>query len=262
MFPELFQFELPELFYRLFSIRQITIYSYPFCILIATLLGYKYFLYAQKRYISKANLKLNFLLLLLVMAYVGGKAFILLDNWEMYNNRMFSLDFYISGGFVFYGSFIFCIVSILIILYKKNLPIFKYLDLIAIMTAIVHSIGRLGCFLAGCCYGKPTDLLFGVNFPKNGAIAVHPTQLYEASFIILLLILLIRLLKYKNNGTVFIIYIFAYAIWRFMLEYLRGDQRGYVFSNLFSHSQLIALMLIILLSTFLFIRFRNLKFTH
>ncbi|WP_299124054.1 prolipoprotein diacylglyceryl transferase family protein [uncultured Winogradskyella sp.] len=254
MLPELFHFELPELFNSLFSIKQITIYSYPFCILIACIIAYRFFIYAQNKCFGEIRLRLNFLFLLIFMAFIGGKLFLVFDNPMNYMSKVFTLVFYTSSGFVFYGSFISCLISILIVLYKKQLPIFKYLDIIAIVTTILHCIGRLGCFFAGCCYGVPTDSFLGVHFANNHTTKVHPTQLYEALFIGMLLICLLRTFKTKNNGTVFTIYIFSYACWRFMLEYLRGDQRGYVFNDMLSQSQLIALILILLFGTFLFVK--------
>jgi len=262
MYPELLQFDLPQLFNHFFAINQIIIYSYPFCILIGTILAYRYFIYIQRIKIGMAHLKLNLLLILFVMAYLGGKTFLFIDNPTERLPKLLSLDFYISSGFVFYGSFLFCLVSIVYILRKRRLPIFKYLDFIAIVTAIIHSLGRFGCFLAGCCYGKRTSSFLGVYFPKNEALAVHPTQLYEAIFIGILFVFLVKRIKYKNNGSVFNLYIFSYATWRFALEYLRGDERGYIFNNLLSHSQLISLILISSLSIFLILKQKHLKFTH
>ncbi|WP_412561380.1 prolipoprotein diacylglyceryl transferase [Winogradskyella sp. MIT101101] len=262
MYPELFQLNLPEFINSLFSINTITIYSYPFCILIGSIVAYHYFIYAQSKYIGSINLKLNFVLLIIVMAYLGGKTFLVLDDASSYLDKVLSIEFYSSSGFVFYGSFLFCLFTVVLVLKKKKLPVLKYLDLIAIVTAIVHSAGRLGCFLAGCCYGKPTDSIFGVQFPENSIATVHPTQLYESIFIVLLLVLLLKLLKSKNDGTVFTFYVLSYAVWRFLLEYLRGDQRGYVFNGFLSHSQLIALSLIFLSATLLLINSKRLKFTR
>lgn len=248
MFPELFQFNLPDFFYNFFSIKSITIYSYPLCIFLGSVIAYHYFQYAQKKYIGKKHLGIGLLIVMIVMAYIGGKVFLILNNISKNNIENYGANFYTSGGFVFYGSFLFCIISFLIILDKKKLPKYKYLDLIAIVASIVHPIGRLGCFLAGCCYGKTTNSVFGVFFQNNLQNRVYPTQLFESFFISVLLIFLIRLQNSKkNDGIVFVTYVLAYATLRFFLEFLRGDNRGYVFNNLISHSQLIALILIITL---------------
>ena len=90
---------------------------------------------------------------------------------------------------------------------------------------IAHAFGRVGCFFAGCCYGKETDSFLGVKFP-NLPNPVHPTQLYEAAFLFLLFaICFILLMKkdFKHNLTVYLI---AYGIFRFFIEYLRADDRG------------------------------------
>ena len=239
-----------------------TIYSYPLCILLGTILAYRYFILAQIHNFGKAHLKLNFLIALIIAAFAGGKVFLVLDNSVLQFNDILSFDFISSGGFVFYGSFLFCLGLTLIVLVLKKLAILRYLDIIAITATIVHSFGRIGCFLAGCCYGRPTEAIVGVNFPDQNHVLVHPTQLYEASFIGLLFLLLRYVIHHKPAGTTFSTYILGYASWRFILEYFRGDQRGYVFDGLFSHSQLIALVLIISLITTLLLRSNNFKITH
>lgn len=92
--------------------------------------------------------------------------------------------------------------------------------------ALAHGIGRIGCFLAGCCYGKPTDSWIGINFPGIGKVI--PTQLIEAIFLFLLFgIMLFLILKFKFKYG-FLIYVPAYAVFRFVIEFFRGDDRGVI----------------------------------
>ena len=104
----------------------------------------------------------------------------------------------------------------------------KLVDVLSIIPCailVAHAFGRVGCFCAGCCYGKQTDSIWGVQFPKLPH-PVYPTQLYEAIFLFLLFgICLFLLLKYdfKHNLSVYLI---GYGIFRFLIEYLRGDHRG------------------------------------
>jgi phosphatidylglycerol:prolipoprotein diacylglycerol transferase len=125
------------------------------------------------------------------------------------------------------------------------------LDIMAIVTCIVHGFGRLGCFMAGCCYGLPTDSFLGVIFsdPKCAAplhTPIHPTQLYEATFIFLLMTALLVLRQRKIfDGQVFLVYLVAYACGRSVIELFRGDfERGFVIKDIISISQFISLLII------------------
>jgi len=111
--------------------------------------------------------------------------------------------------------------------------------------------GRVGCFMAGCCYGKPTHSALGVTFTNPACQAdplntpLHPTQLYEASYIFLVMLVLLFLRSRKKfYGQLFLVYLMLYATGRFVLEYFRGDLgRGFVIQNYVSHSQFIAILI-------------------
>lgn len=120
---------------------------------------------------------------------------------------------------------------------------------------LAHAFGRVGCFLGGCCYGGVTDSIFGVSFPAgsvaanqypatNGAsLPVFPTQLFEAAFDLLLFIVIIALFK-RIKEHIFEVFAFAYGAFRFVLEFIRGDDRG-ITGILLSPSQLMSMVLII-----------------
>jgi len=128
---------------------------------------------------------------------------------------------------------------------KKSL--YYFMNILIVGVVLAHAFGRLGCFCAGCCYGKSTTSSLGVTFPVGSdAFYVYgpnnnvlPTQLYESIF---LFILFIVLLFIKKNR--FIIYLYSYGIFRFILEFFRGDDRGAVFNPL-SPSQLICIIMVI-----------------
>ena len=99
------------------------------------------------------------------------------------------------------------------------------LSLVPCCITIAHGFGRIGCFFAGCCYGIETDSFLGVKFPHL-ANPVHPTQLYEAAFLFILFgVMLFLLLKFnfRHNMSVYLI---SYGVFRFLLEFIRGDHRG------------------------------------
>lgn len=109
-----------------------------------------------------------------------------------------------------------------------------------VAVAVAHCLGRIGCFLAGCCYGKPTDGIFGIKFPHL-AQAVYPTQLFEAGFLLALFFVLLRFKKFAIY-----IYPIAYGAFRFLIEFIRGDNRGQFFITSLSPSQTQSILMILL----------------
>ena len=132
-------------------------------------------------------------------------------------------------GMTFIGGLIGGVVTFLAVYFiarnKLHGRIIDLLSLAPCCITIAHAFGRLGCFFGGCCYGKPTDSFLGVQFPGH-TTPVHPTQLYEAAFLFIIFgVMLFLLLKFdfKYNMTVYLI---SYGIFRFCIEFLRGDHRG------------------------------------
>lgn len=109
--------------------------------------------------------------------------------------------------------------------------------------SIAHAFGRLGCFFGGCCYGKPTESLLGVRFP-NQLHRVYPTQLFESLFLFLLFGVLFYLTFKRRFYQAFAIYLFSYGVFRFCIEFIRGDERGALFGKL-SPSQTLSLVMIV-----------------
>jgi phosphatidylglycerol:prolipoprotein diacylglycerol transferase len=153
---------------------------------------------------------------------------------------------------VFYGGLILAVIVALWYIRRAGLPLWTTCDVFAPGIALGHVVGRFGCFFAGCCYGKPTTLPWGIVFTDPFAAAnvgtplgvhLHPTQLYEAGAEGLILIgLLLTEKKGKSYpGRTFWLYILLYAVSRFIIEYFRGDERGTV--GIFSTSQFISLVL-------------------
>ena len=99
------------------------------------------------------------------------------------------------------------------------------LSLIPCSILVGHAFGRIGCFCAGCCYGRPTDSFLGVRFPGH-IQDVHPTQLYEAFFLFALFAVCSYLLLKKGFKHNMSVYLVAYGIFRFLIEFVRDDERG------------------------------------
>jgi phosphatidylglycerol:prolipoprotein diacylglycerol transferase len=173
---------------------------------------------------------------MLLAALVGSKVLMLWTepSYAEDPSHLISLDFLRSGG-VFYGGLIGAVVTGYFLVRYYRLPWWKTADAFAPGIALGQAIGRLGCFSAGCCWGKPTTLAWGVRFTPLGHeitgvpidVDLHPTQLYESAATLLIFIFLLRLSGRKRfSGQVILFYAVLYAVARFSIEFLRDDPRG------------------------------------
>jgi phosphatidylglycerol---prolipoprotein diacylglyceryl transferase len=236
----------------LFEVGGITVYTYGFFIALGALAAFSYMAWQSKREFGVTfDQSNNLFILLLVAGVVGGKLFMIFEDPSYYLSNPGKL---LSGsGFVFYGSLLLCIPVMIWFFRRNKIPVLAMLDVMAIVTCMVHGFGRIGCFMAGCCYGHPTDSFWGVTFtdplcharPLNTPL--HPTQLYEAGFILFLLSgLLILKRRKKFDGQIFLIYLIAYACGRALIEMYRGDiARGFVIEDIISNSQFISLLMVV-----------------
>lgn len=157
----------------------------------------------------------------------------------------------IFNGFVIYGAIIGGVGAAFIYCRAKKLSFVKYFDLTAPAIAVAQGIGRIGCLLAGCCYGKETSSKLSIVFPE-GAIApsgvhLYPTQIYSSLgdfAIAAVLFIFYSRKKNRKDGQTAILYVALYSIGRFFMEFLRGDERGDV--GILSTSQFISILLLIL----------------
>lgn len=198
---------------------------------------------------------LDFSTWLIVVALLGAKVLMVLTDWEFFRENpreLFSWATLMAGG-VFYGGFVAATFFALWYTRVHRLPVWKVFDIYAPAIALGQSVGRLGCFAAGCDFGKPTTSSLGVVFTHPFAhevagvplgIPLHPTQIYESLATLLIFgILLWRYRRKTRDGQIFLLYLGLYAVARFFIEFLRGDEdRGFVFNHLLSTSQLIALI--------------------
>lgn len=177
------------------------------------------------------------LCLWMVLGAIVGSKILLLWTEPVYRENplhLISLDFLRSGG-VFYGGLIGAIIVAYIGVRRYGLPWWKTADAGACGIALGQTIGRLGCFSAGCCWGKPTDAWCGVKFTEQGHeitgvpidAHLHPTQLYESGATLLILFFLLWLHRRKRfSGQVFLSYAMLYSVVRFIIEFYRDDPRG------------------------------------
>src|SRR6266542_5138908 len=173
---------------------------------------------------------------LLLSSLVGSKLLMFFTEPEYREHplQLFSLDFLRSGG-VFYGGLLGAIIAGYFLMKRWKLPWWKTADACAPGIALGNALGRQGCFSAGCCWGKPTNLPWGVRFTQLGHevtgvpidAKLHPTQLYESFAMLIVFFFLLWLHKRKKfNGQVILAYALIYAIVRFLIEFVRDDPRG------------------------------------
>ncbi|MEW6725854.1 prolipoprotein diacylglyceryl transferase [Desulforudis sp. 1088] len=131
-----------------------------------------------------------------------------------------------EGGLSFYGALGLCLVVFIWFARRRRLPVYGLGDLLALGVAAGYPFGRIGCFLNGCCYGRPTDLPWAVTFPFDH-IARHPTQLYSAGFGLAIFLTLWFLRKRKPfDGYLMWLYLFLYAAYRFIIDFWRESPPG------------------------------------
>lgn len=252
---------------QLFEFGPLTVYSYGVLMGLGTLLAIVWPVrMAAEEDIPPAKVE-GLALVIVLSAVVGSKLLTALDYPGFYSGDWSQLwEQVLNRGGVFYGGFLFAVVASTLYMWLADLPGWQVADCVAPGLALAQGIARIGCFQAGCCWGTPTQMPFGVTFTSEQAhnitgvplhVRLHPTQLYEASLVLLAIPVLLWLRKHKSvDGQVVLIYVLYYAIVRFFLEFFRGDPRGYYLNDALSTSQLISLV-IIPIAVLLLVRLRR-----
>jgi len=199
----------------------------------------------------------NMGLVVIFAALVGAKLILLFSNFQYYSKNLreiFSLSTLRSPG-IYYGGLLLAVAAATLYIVKKGLPAWTVADLAAPGIALGQAIGRLGCLSAGCCYGKPTSMPWGIVFrnqysyenvgvPLN--VPLHPTQLYDSiGALCLFFFLMWRLPKRHFTGQIILEFLALYSLLRFIVEFFRDDDRGFVLYGLLSTSQFIAILTIL-----------------
>ena len=177
-----------------------------------------------------------------ILGFLAARILFIITEWEGFLQN--PMQYLAGAGFVVYGGIIGGALTIYGFCKIKKIDMLSYLDLMIPSVALAQGFGRIGCFLAGCCYGKETDSCLGVvftnsDFAPNG-VKVLPTQLFMAGGDILLMaVLLWYAAKRPLRGRTSALYLILYSIGRFAIEFLRNDDRGTV--GMLSTSQFIAI---------------------
>lgn len=224
----------------------ITIKSYGVAIAVAFILG----IWLSARRAKKVGLNYSDFVdmgfWVMLAAVVGGRFLYVLFNLRSYLHEPLNIIKIWQGGLVFFGGFLVAVAAAIVFMKRRGIPTWLGGDVIAPQIALGYGITRIGCFLNGCCYGKPTSLPWGIKFPDDcgaGAYSIqmlftgrasypvhlHPTQLYGVlTGFVFFVILLFIWRRRKFDGQVFWSYVGLYSAYRFGVEFLRGDNASLI----------------------------------
>ena len=238
----------------LFEIRGFPVYTYGLLLAAAYLLGLQFALVRARARGLDSNRVMDLGIWIIISALVGAKLLLLVVDYRPFlANPRTIVDLLRSGG-VFYGGLIAAVTVALAYIWRHRMPMWTTTDVFAPGIALGHVVARLGCLLAGCCFGRPTSVPWAISFHDPNAFAtsgtplgvsLHPTQLYEAGAEALILVFLLAFERRGRPfpGRTFWSYMLLYGVSRFIIEFYRGDPRGTVFDAL-STSQFVSVILV------------------
>ena len=243
----------------LLKIGPISIFTYGFFIAVGFLTGIFLATKEAKRQGEDHEKIMDLCFYVLIAAILGSRLFYVATSPEVFLKDPVEILKIWNGGLVFYGGFIAALVTGVIYLKVKNIPVWKTADIMAPSVAIAHFFGRIGCFFAGCCYGKYCDLPWAVTFNHSDSLAptgipLHPTQLYEALGNLAIFLFLFFFRKHKKyDGQLFWLYVLIYGITRSFIETFRADFRGEFLYGVLSISQVVGGLMAVVSLIMLFI---------
>src|SRR3954451_22515825 len=236
----------------LFEIGGVPVYTYGVLLAAAYLSGLPFALMRARARGLNPERVMDLGIWIIISALAGAKLLLLVVEHDTFSSNPAQLLTLLRSGGVFYGGLIAAVAVALWYLRKHHMPMWSVTDVFAPGIALGHVVGRMGCFFAGCCYGKPTSVTWAITFRDPYAAAncgtplnipLHPTQLYEAGAEALILVLLLATESRGKRypGRTFWLYMLLYAISRYVIEMFRDDPRGTV--GMFSTSQFISIVL-------------------
>ncbi len=215
----------------IFEFVRLKIYSYGLMVALAFLLT----TFLARRRVESIGLSKEkfdmFSLWLLVSGIIGARLFYVLLDVKYYMGNPVEIIMLNKGGLAFLGGVFAAFIISILFLKRNKLSVWKVADFIVPYVALGHSIGRMGCYLNGCCYGKPWSGRLGVIFPLDSPAGVSfpyekifPIQIFSSLALLMLFLILSLIYKYRRfDGEVVILYLILYSVARFIIEFFRGD---------------------------------------
>jgi phosphatidylglycerol:prolipoprotein diacylglycerol transferase len=247
---------IPELDLLGHTLGPFTLHTYGVLLAIAFLAG----LFVASRQAKRAGLDsariTDMAVWVLIAGLLGAKLLLVAVDWRYFTTNPGELLMLFKSGGVFYGGLLGGILVAWWYIRRHKLPGWQVADVLAPGVVLGQAVGRLGCFAAGCCWGKPATVPWAVTFTDVYAARavgtpldtpLHPTQIYESIAAFLIFAVLLWMAPRKRfHGQVVLAYVTLYSAARFGLEFLRGDpDRGSWFRGALSTSQLIGIVLIL-----------------
>ncbi|MCL5074556.1 MAG: prolipoprotein diacylglyceryl transferase [Chloroflexi bacterium] len=230
---------------ELLHLGGLTIRSYTLMIEIGLIVGLLVAYKEARRLGFTAEQFIDLAIWVVVAAVVGTRLYYVAINWPEFEHDWWGIIRTWEGGLVFHGALLGGLLAAIIYVHTHRLPFWPVADFAAPGLILGQAIGRIGCFLNGCCYGVATTLPWGVTFPWNAGERLQPTQLYESAANFGIFAILWGLRKNKPwDGFLFVSYLILYSSVRFTLEFVRGDP-AQVFDSL-RLAQWVSLALLIL----------------
>src|SRR5437660_9709285 len=238
------------MFPRLFHIGNFSIPTYGVMAALGLIAGLAVVVRGARRQGVDPEKAWNLGLVAIISGLVGAKILMVINDWQSFGNwrAIFSLTFVQAAG-VFYGGLLLAIAACVAYIRWNHMPVLRTCDVFAPGIALGHAFGRLGCFAAGCCYGKPTHLPWAVTFTNpdaNGAplnIPLHPTQIYESLIELLICgVLYQRAKRQHKEGSIIALYLILSAVARLLVEFVRAHDEANPLGGPFTLEQWISLL--------------------
>jgi phosphatidylglycerol:prolipoprotein diacylglycerol transferase len=245
----------------IYSYGGITIYTYGLFVSVGFLLGFMLFLLELKRRSISTDTGIDFAFWVLLSAIAGSRLVYVLLNLSYFAQHPLKIVMLWEGGLVWYGAFLGALATALVYFRAKKLDGWLWADIAVPFVALGQAIGRIGCLMAGCCYGCPTAAPWAVTFRASEiaplGIPLHPTQIYDMLFNFgIFAVLYFRRNRVTFRGEQILSYIFLYGATRSIVEVFRGDPRGWWLGQSVTTSQLISVVGVAV-GIFLYFRIRD-----
>jgi phosphatidylglycerol---prolipoprotein diacylglyceryl transferase len=229
----------------LFELFGLKIYAYGVLVAIAFLLGFVFIGFRARQHQQNPEVYQEALIWFILSGIGGARLFYFLWYPQFFLENPFAA-LVSQGGLVWYGGVLGVLLASMVYTRIKKLNWLLFGDIITPACALGLAIGRIGCLLAGCCYGAPGHLPWAIHYPRHhetSGVGVHPAPLYETGSMLLVLVLLLRLdAKKPFNGFIMACFFILAGIVRFALEYSRGDRLIWLSSLDISASQAVSLL--------------------
>jgi len=215
---------------------------------------------------------LHYLIFVIIAGFVGARLFCVFEHLTLFLRHPGTILSLQHGGFSWYGGLVFASICGFLCLKKGGFRIKIVGDIVAPGIAIGIFLGRIGCFLNGCCFGKPTNMPWGVVFPTGSyptlvygpMVKLHPTQLYAAFASLLSFFILLgmeRRLKFRPDGLLFVSFLILYGLWRFIIEFFRWHEPNLYIVGWFTVGQAFSIGVIIFATFLIYLEFKLKRIT-